>query len=48
MPDELYSPELIVYFTDKLNALCGLQLKKPVFIEQGSPKTGSQITFFDS
>jgi uncharacterized protein YecE (DUF72 family) len=47
MPDELYSPELIVYFTDKLNAACDLQLPKPVFIEEGKSATGSQITFFD-
>jgi uncharacterized protein YecE (DUF72 family) len=47
MPEELYSPELIVYFTDRLNAACGLQLPKPVFIEAGRPANGSQITFFD-
>ena len=47
MPDELYSPELIVYLTDKLNPACGLHLSKPVFVDQASPKTGSQITFFD-
>lgn len=47
MPEELYSPELIVYLTDKLNAACQLHLPKPVFIEAGKPAKGSQITFFD-
>jgi len=47
MPDELYSPELIVYLTGKLHASCGLQLPKPVFIEQGAQSKGEQIRFFD-
>lgn len=32
--NEAHSPELAVYLTDKLNATCGLQLKKPVFLQQ--------------
>lgn len=47
MEDELYSPELITYFTDKLNAACGLQLQQPKFIEQEGQAAGSQINFFD-
>ena len=30
MHDEAFSPELTVYMVDKLNALCGLNLIKPV------------------
>ncbi len=33
MHDERYSPELTVYLVEKLNALSGLDLKKPKFIE---------------
>lgn len=33
MHDETYSPELTVYLVDKLNAICGLTLQKPVFIQ---------------
>lgn len=32
MHDEAKSPELTVYLVEKLNALCGLQLEKPVFV----------------
>ena len=34
MHDEAFSPELTVYLVDKLNAACGLNLQKPVFISQ--------------
>lgn len=34
MHNEAYSPELTVYTADKLNAACGLHLKRPVFIQQ--------------
>lgn len=34
MHDEAYSPELTVYLVDKMNAACGLNLKKPKFVEQ--------------
>ncbi len=34
MHDEAFSPELTVYMIDKLNAACGLQLTKPVFVNQ--------------
>ena len=34
MHDETFSPELTVYMVDKLNASCGLNLTKPVFVEQ--------------
>jgi uncharacterized protein YecE (DUF72 family) len=47
MEDELYSPELIIYLTDKLNAACGLQLAQPHFVEPEGQAAGSQITFFD-
>jgi hypothetical protein len=47
MEDELYSPELIIYLTDKLNAALGLQLAQPRFIEPEGKASGSQITFFD-
>ncbi|WP_205508529.1 DUF72 domain-containing protein [Longitalea arenae] len=47
MDDELYSPELITYLTDKLNAACSLQLPQPRFIEAEGQRAGSQITFFD-
>jgi uncharacterized protein YecE (DUF72 family) len=33
MHDEAFSPELTVYLVDKLNALCGLHLEKPKFIQ---------------
>ena len=32
MHDEAFSPELTVYLVDKLNAACGLNLKKPGFL----------------
>lgn len=32
MHDEAYSPELSAYLIDKMNAECGLALKKPLFI----------------
>jgi len=38
MHDEATSPELTVYLIDKLNAVCGLNLKKPQFVDP----TGSQ------
>jgi hypothetical protein len=47
MEDELYSPELIIYLTDKLNAACGLQLLQPKFIEPEGQAEGTQIKFFD-
>jgi uncharacterized protein YecE (DUF72 family) len=47
MEDELYSPELIVYLTDKLNAACGLRLAPPRFIEPEGQQAGAQIKFFD-
>ncbi|MFP5039545.1 DUF72 domain-containing protein [Parasediminibacterium sp. JCM 36343] len=34
MHDEAFSPELTVYMVDKLNAACGLKLKKPEFVNQ--------------
>jgi uncharacterized protein YecE (DUF72 family) len=36
MHDETYSPELTVYLVDKMNAVCGLNLMKPVFVEQNT------------
>jgi uncharacterized protein YecE (DUF72 family) len=40
MHDEATSPELTVYLVDKMNAACGLDLIKPVFIDPATlPKT---------
>lgn len=36
MHDEAYSPELTIYLVDKMNAVCGLNLMKPVFVEQNT------------
>lgn len=36
MHDEATSPELTVYLTDKMNAVCGLDIIKPKFIEARS------------
>jgi uncharacterized protein YecE (DUF72 family) len=36
MHDEAYSPELTVYLVDKLNAECGLNLQKPIFIDKAT------------
>lgn len=47
MEDELYSPELIVYLTGKLNAACGLQLAQPRFFGPEGQATSMQIKFFD-
>jgi len=33
MHDEAFSPELTVYLTDQLNAVCGLHLIKPQFVQ---------------
>ena len=41
MHDETYSPELTVYLVDKLNAACGLDLKKPVFVAQQNDLFGN-------
>ena len=41
MYDETYSPELTVYLVDKLNAACGLDLKKPVFVAQQNDLFGN-------
>jgi uncharacterized protein YecE (DUF72 family) len=46
MDEELYSPELTIYFADKLYAATGIQIQKPTLITPG-PQTGSQISFFD-
>ncbi len=37
MHDEAKSPDLTVYLVDKLNAVCGLQLTKPRFIDPPPP-----------
>jgi len=37
MHDEARSPDLTVYLVDKLNAVCGLQLTKPRFIDPPPP-----------
>ncbi len=35
MHDEAFSPGLTVYLVDRINAACGLNLQKPVFIQPG-------------
>ena len=47
MHDEATSPELTVYLVDKINAVCGLNLTKPTFIETVAPKTAKQKKLFD-
>ncbi len=34
MPEEKHSPEVAGYLVDRLNAACGLRLKKPVLLQQ--------------
>lgn len=34
MANEKHSPELAAFFIEKLNAACGLNLKKPVLLQQ--------------
>ncbi|HET7897962.1 MAG TPA: DUF72 domain-containing protein, partial [Flavisolibacter sp.] len=34
MANEKHSPELVAYLIDGLNAACGLNLKKPVLLQQ--------------
>jgi len=46
MHDEAYSPELTVYLVDKLNAICGLQLQKPVFIKDNLQQKPKQKGLF--
>lgn len=36
MPDEAFSPELTVYLADQLNAVCGLNLARPVFVNNNT------------
>lgn len=43
MHDETYSPELTVYLVDKLNAACGLNLQKPVFINNATVTTKKPV-----
>jgi uncharacterized protein YecE (DUF72 family) len=47
MHDEATSPELTIYLVDKLNKECGLNLIKPKFIENTSPKKNIQKGLFD-
>jgi len=47
MHDEATSPELTVYLVDKMNKECGLNLIKPKFIEEQSPKKNIQKGLFD-
>ena len=37
MHDEATSPELTVYLADRLNAICGLHLQKPQFVDEKLP-----------
>jgi uncharacterized protein YecE (DUF72 family) len=46
MPDELYSPELTVYLTDKLKTACGLDLPRPIFIQPEGQAEGTQVSLF--
>ena len=47
MHDEVTSPELAVYLVDKLNAVCGLNLIRPKFIEGEIPGKNKRQTLFD-
>jgi len=47
MHDEATSPELTVYLADKMNKEIGLNLIKPKFIEEQSPKKNIQKGLFD-
>ena len=47
MHDEVTSPELAVYLVDKLNAVCGLNLIRPKFIEGEIPGKNKHQTLFD-
>ena len=47
MHDEATSPELAVYLVDKLNAVCGLNLIRPKFIEGEIPGKNKRQTLFD-
>ena len=47
MHDEATSPELTVELVDKMNAVCGLNLLKPKFIDQASLTKPKQKRLFD-
>lgn len=47
MHDEATSPELTVYLVDKMNAVCGLNLIKPKFIDAASLLKPGQKGLFD-
>lgn len=47
MHDEATSPELTVYLVDKMNAVCGLSLIKPKFIDASPLPKPSQKGLFD-
>ncbi len=47
MHDEAYSPELSSYLIDRLNIVCGLSLKKPLFISALKTETKKKITKID-
>ncbi len=47
MHDEAYSPELSSYLIDRLNIVCGLSLKKPLFISALKTETKKKITEID-
>lgn len=47
MHDEATSPELTVYLVDKMNAVCGLNLIKPKFIDAAPLPKPSQKGLFD-
>jgi uncharacterized protein YecE (DUF72 family) len=46
MHEELCAPEMTVYMSDKIKAVCGIEVKKPEFIEKGK-LPGGQIKFFE-
>lgn len=43
MHDETYSPELSSYLVDKLNSVCGLSLKNPLFISALETETANKV-----
>ncbi len=46
MEEELCAPEMTIYMADKIKAVCGIEVKKPAFIEK-EEKKGGQTRLFE-
>ena len=44
---EIHAPEMITDLADKMNAVAGLHIPKPIFIQPEQPKGGLQMSMFD-